>query len=73
MHVRAPLPNMTHHHQPHEGATASAIGNNTNVNSVNRSKSRKKVLPNQLGRYKKNKQILSSPYFVSLSHTHNEL
>jgi len=51
MHVRAPLPNMTHHHQ-HEGATASAIANNTNVNSVNRSKSRKKVLPNQLGRYK---------------------
>lgn len=50
MHVRAPLPNMTHHHQ-HEGATASAIANNTNVNSVNRSKSRKKVLPNQLGRY----------------------
>ena len=70
MHVRAPLPNMTHHHQ-HEGATASAIANNTNVNSVNRSKSRKKVLPNQLGRYKIHSKLSSLSLSLFLSFVHN--
>lgn len=46
-HVRAP-PNMTHHlHHQHEATTAD-----DNTTNANRTKSRKKVMPNQLGRYK---------------------